>query len=186
MRIGRIGNSSTNPDSDHPDRKGDEAMSLTRADMEQVLKSGQSVMYKGQLITDVGSLPSEEELATNAGANREALADNLQGQIDMLQRRKDALLSAPTISQLRAPQTDTKLPPAGLPGAAGEGAGQQAGGEEDGLPTELPMDCVSILIQANVKTRSALAALSDAELRLIPGIGEGRIKQIHKALGRPE
>jgi hypothetical protein len=62
---------------------------LTRKEMEDVIKSGESVSYRGKIISDTNDLPSENELSALEGveitdSDVKRIAKNFQTQIDLL------------------------------------------------------------------------------------------------------
>jgi hypothetical protein len=63
----------------------------TRADLEQVIIQGGSVMYQGRVITRVQDLPSEADLAAGDDAAEQTALGNLQAQIDKLTNERDRL-----------------------------------------------------------------------------------------------
>ena len=55
----------------------DKPTTLTRAQMEEAVKRGGSVIYQGRHILDVADLPSEAELAAGDAAREQQARDNL-------------------------------------------------------------------------------------------------------------
>ena len=64
---------------------------LTRSEMEQAIKAGGSVLYKGRVIYQLGDIPDEAELASG-DPEQEAVARNaLDAQIAALQVQRDRI-----------------------------------------------------------------------------------------------
>jgi len=60
---------------------------LTRAEMEQVIANGGSVLHQGTLISSVDRLPSAADLAKGDPEAETAAANAMQQQIDALQEQ---------------------------------------------------------------------------------------------------
>lgn len=78
---------------------------LTRAQMEQVIRDGGSVLHSGQVITKIANLPTEAALAAGDPAAEAAAAASLQAQMAALQAQLDVLKATPTTPA--APATPT-------------------------------------------------------------------------------
>lgn len=66
---------------------------LSRADMEETIKGGGSVLLDGRIVTNVADLPNPEELAETE-EEREVTAEDLRRQRDELDARLAAMESA--------------------------------------------------------------------------------------------
>lgn len=64
---------------------------LSRAQMEEVIKAGGSVMYKGVIIKDAGHLPAAADLVAGDEVASKAVAKELDTQIEALQKQRDKL-----------------------------------------------------------------------------------------------
>ena len=85
---------------------------MTRAQMEEILKRKESVVYNGRSIARVEDLPSEEELAAGDAEAETRIALTLDDQIARLQARKAALTRpAPTAAPTTATATATTPAP---------------------------------------------------------------------------
>lgn len=65
-------------------------MPMTRAQMEKIIAGGGSVLHRGQILSTVGQLPTEADLAQSDAEKADASA-SLQAQIAALQAQVDAL-----------------------------------------------------------------------------------------------
>lgn len=91
----------SNPPADHPEKTshrpaetvkagqsgkgvGVRSSKLSRRDMEDVIKQGGSVMYKGQVLTHVGHLPPEADLVAGDEEAEKRVAEELQRQRDAI------------------------------------------------------------------------------------------------------
>jgi hypothetical protein len=77
---------------------------LTRAHMEEAIKSGGGVLVEGQVITRVEDLPSDVKLAEGDQARTAALASSIDAQIAALTQQRAALGGTPTVAQAPAPK----------------------------------------------------------------------------------
>lgn len=77
-------------------------MTLSRREMEHVIRSGGSVLHAGTLYSRVEALPSEADLAKGDPAQEQAAAANLEAQIADLRAQLDRLQTA-------APAADVPL-----------------------------------------------------------------------------
>jgi hypothetical protein len=59
---------------------------LTRAGMEQAIKDGGSVMYKGKILTSLDQLPSEADLAAGDSQRESQARENLLKQKDAIDK----------------------------------------------------------------------------------------------------
>ena len=66
---------------------------LTRAEMEQVIKDGGSVMYGGRVLNRAEHLPSEAELAQGNPAAEAAAESNLMAEADRISQQLQLLQS---------------------------------------------------------------------------------------------
>lgn len=76
-------------------------MALTRADMEAIVRRNESVIYDGRVITSIGELPNDAELAkgdavkeAEARASLRAQSDAIAAQLKTLDENKEASDSA--------------------------------------------------------------------------------------------
>jgi hypothetical protein len=69
-----------------------------RAEMEAILRSGQGIVYKGQVITKMADLPTDADLAKGDPDKEAEVISSLQAEIDRLQVEKSRL----TASESRA------------------------------------------------------------------------------------
>ena len=81
---------------------------LTRPEMEAVIKSGGSVLYQGRTLSTLAHLPSAAELAQGDPAKEAEASADLQAQIADLQ----AQLAQLQLSTPSAPSKTTKKKPA--------------------------------------------------------------------------
>lgn len=72
----------------------DERGNLTHAGMEAVIAAGGSVLHNGKVVTDLGNLPSEVDMARGDAEREKQLAAALDDQIARLQQQK-AMLKQP-------------------------------------------------------------------------------------------
>lgn len=135
---------------------------LTRAEMEQVIREGGSVLHGGRLISQVEQLPSAADLAQGDPVAESAVANALQEQIANLQAQLNKLTSPASSALATSGGAPSTTPPASTPGLV-ETFGQQIADR---------------LIGAGLDTPEKLAATSDADLLAIEGIGEGTLKKI--------
>lgn len=101
------------------------AATLSREEMERVIREGGSVLYGGRTISRVQDLPNEVDLAQGDEAKQQALATDIDAQIAALITQRARLVSgAPAVQQQSAPPLD---PNAGEPPPAGGGITPPAG-----------------------------------------------------------
>lgn len=84
---------------------------LTRREMEAVIRGGGSVLYNGRLISKLSDLPTAAELARGNPRAEQAAAAELQAQVADLQAQLAALQGAPPVET---------TPPAFTPAPQGE------------------------------------------------------------------
>jgi hypothetical protein len=95
--------------------------SLSRADMERVIKDGGSVLHRGILHTRVETLPTEADLAEGDPAREQAAREALDAQIAALTAQRSRLDQAqpgpnPPQRTARAGEQPSGAPPATDPG----------------------------------------------------------------------
>jgi hypothetical protein len=132
---------------------------LTRAQMEQAIQAGGSVLWRGQILTHVAQLPSEADLAAGDPALEAAASAALDAQILALTREKAQLDLA------RQPQ----IPPA------------LATATDPELTALVGQEFADRLAAAGYDTPAAVAQASDAELLDIDGIGKATVKRLRDA-----
>jgi predicted HD phosphohydrolase len=76
---------------------------LTRNQMEEVIRSGGSVLHGGRLITRVEHLPTDADLAAGNPEQEALAAAALEAQIAALQAQRDRLAQAKVPQSERAP-----------------------------------------------------------------------------------
>ena len=131
---------------------------LTRSGMEQIIKGGGSVMLDdGRIISSVGDLPTEAQLA-KGDARSEAAA-------------KSALLA-------QRAAIDAQLNALGGDGQA-EARQFTATTESDDLPADYP-GRKALIDDGRYVTKEAIAAASDEELLAVPFVGEKTLKEIRE------
>lgn len=70
---------------------GGRSTKLSRRDMEDVIKAGGSVMYRGQILTQLGHLPPAGDLVAGDAEAEKRVAAELDTQIEALQKQRDKL-----------------------------------------------------------------------------------------------
>lgn len=137
---------------------------MSRAEMEQVIRSGGSVLHQGSVITRLELLPSEADLARGNPEQEAAVAEGLRAQLAELQAQLERLQAG--------------------------GRGTQASGSpaQDAPPSGLGLTSVSrateaALAEAGFASREALQAASDEQLLAVDGIGEATLKKLREELG---
>lgn len=107
---------------------------LTRKDMEETVRRGESVMYDGQIITKVEELPDDAVLASG-DADREAeVRTAIDAQIMTLMAQRNRLGTAgpgAAQSSQRGVGGPAAIPPAGDPGSAENAARAGTAGPSD-------------------------------------------------------
>ena len=136
--------------------------SLTRGEMEQVIRSGGSVLYGGRILTKVEHLPAAEQLAGDDPARLADAAAELDAQIAALQARRAALGSEPAPTTAAAPPPDS---------TSGDTSDDLA---ELGLSAEV----TERLRAAGLTTQQQVRDADDATLLGIDGIGDATLKKI--------
>lgn len=134
---------------------------LSRDEMEQVIRSGGSVVYQGRLIERVEHIPSAKELAGDDPDATNAAMQQLQDQMKRLQEQ---------LAQFGPNQQQAGAPVA--PQNAGNDAlAQMALTGEQG----------AALDKAGLASVEALRAASDDQILAVEGIGAATLKKIREA-----
>lgn len=81
---------------------------LTRNQMEEVIRSGGSVLHGGRLITRVEHLPTDADLAAGNPEQEALAAAALEAQIAALQAQRDRLAQAKVPQSERAPAINSE------------------------------------------------------------------------------
>jgi hypothetical protein len=93
------------------------AATLSREEMERVIREGGSVLYGGRTISRLEDLPNEVDLAQGDEAKQQALAADIDAQIAALITQRARLVSgAPAVQQQSAPPASgeaSAAPPSG-------------------------------------------------------------------------
>lgn len=144
---------------------------LTRQDMEAVIKGGGSVLYKGQTLWQLSQLPTDADLAEGDPAAESAAAAALDQQIAHLTAQRDRLLQrgqSPTIE----PPPSTSAPLGGTPPSG------------DPIVEALGQQTADALAAAGYTTPGQLQSASDEQLLSVPGIGQATLNKIRAAFGQ--
>lgn len=88
---------------------------LSRADMEEVIRSGGSVLHKGQHLTRLEHLPSEADLADGDSAATQAALDGLAVQRAALDEQERRLLASQAPTKGKGKGKSDSTPPADPP-----------------------------------------------------------------------
>lgn len=161
---------------------------LSRDQMEQVIRSGGSVLHGGRLIGRVEQLPTDADLARGNPAQEALAAQALEAQIAALQAQYDRLTAS------KAPQTGASSNPDHL--AALQGApelppgdletdiaqpGRIAVGAEHPFVETIGQELADQLVAAGYDTPDAIVAATDEQLLAIKGMKPATLKKLRTA-----
>lgn len=152
---------------------------LSRAQMEDVIRNGGSVLHGGRIITRAEHLPTEADLAAGNPEQERVAAAALEAQIAALQAQYDRL------TQARAPQTGggSVSAPQGGQLIHGAPSTQRPTANDQSLADIVGEGIAGRLAAAGYDSSEAIAAASDEQLRDIDGIGPGMLKRLRQAYG---
>ncbi len=165
---------------------------LSRAQMEDVIRNGGSVLHGGRLITRVEHLPTDADLAAGNPEQEAMAAAALEAQIAALQAQHARLTQARMPQSGRAPAINPEHLGA-LQGAAvpqGDLAtdlrrpGQFGIGGEHPFVTIIGQELANRLVAAGYNTPEAIASASDEQLREVEGVGPKTLDKLRAAYGR--
>jgi hypothetical protein len=145
---------------------------LSRNQMEQVIRSGGSVLHGGRILTKPEHLPTDADLAVGNPEQEALAAAALEAQIAALQAQHDRL------TQSRMPKTGTVAPSPESPPTL-QGTVQPPPALADTVGQEL----ADRLAAAGYGTPEAAAAASDEQLRAVEGVGPKTIERLRAAYG---
>lgn len=86
---------------------------LSRKEMEELVATGQGVLYQGRIITRISDLPDEVELVGNDPLAKEALSEDLTAQLARIQAQLAQLKQAEDDRQSAVPLAPV-APPANI------------------------------------------------------------------------